>query len=367
MRGHRSLNDARDIRERASRGQELGHRDLVCRVHNGRHRASNLARFKRQGEAAEGAEIRLLEIERTHVREVHRSDRRVPALGVAHRVLDRYAHVRRAEVRFDRAVGELDHRVDAGLRVDDYPNRVVPHAEEMVRLDGLESFVHKRRRVDGDLGTHRPRRMSQRFLHRHGLEFSARPASEGSARCGQPYPRHLGTLLAEHALEDGRVLAVHRNEVVAGNELRHQLAADHERLLVRQRETLAGAESRDGRAQSRGAHERVEYEVAIGVLGKLDDRLRTRSHLGVGQQPRQSVGGGLVGKRQAAHPEGARLLRDRVRGRAGGQRHHLDALGEARGDLNGLSADRTGRAEDGDADGSHRRATSPPSKRAGSR
>ena len=52
---------------------------------------------------------------------------------------------------------ELDHAVHDRLRVHDHVDPIEAHAEQLVGLDHLEALVHQRRRVDGDLGAHRPR------------------------------------------------------------------------------------------------------------------------------------------------------------------------------------------------------------------
>ena len=59
-------------------------------------------------------------------------------------------------------------------------------------------------------------------------------------------------------------------------ELRHELAADDERLLVGEREVDALAERRDGRAEAGRADERVEDEVGAGLDDEPDEPLRRR-------------------------------------------------------------------------------------------
>ena len=51
--------------------------------------------------------------------------------------------------------------------MDDDVDVVVGGAEEVVRLDDLESLVHHRGRVYRDLGAHRPVRMLQSVRHLH--------------------------------------------------------------------------------------------------------------------------------------------------------------------------------------------------------
>src|SRR4051794_3499191 len=89
-----------------------------------------------------------------------------------------------AEMRERRAVDERDESVDDRLRVHDDVDRVVRRAEEMVRLDDLESLVHQRGRVDGDLAAHRPCRMLERLLDGDVLELGACATPEGAAGRG---------------------------------------------------------------------------------------------------------------------------------------------------------------------------------------
>ena len=58
-------------------------------------------------------------------------------------------------------------------------------AEEMMRLDQLEALVHERRRIDGDLGAHRPGRVRDRLLRRRLRDALRRPGAERPARGGQ--------------------------------------------------------------------------------------------------------------------------------------------------------------------------------------
>ena len=86
---------------------------------------------------------------------------------------------------------ELDHRVDDRLRVNDDVDFVGADAEQPVRLDHLESLVHQRRRVDGDLAAHPPRRMLQRIVGGDAPQARTRGGRETgrrkrSARGGAP-------------------------------------------------------------------------------------------------------------------------------------------------------------------------------------
>ena len=76
-------------------------------------------RPKRQRQAGEPRRVRRLELEPAGAGQIERRERRRPALRVRERILNRQPHVGHAELRDDRSIHELDHRVDDRLRVDD--------------------------------------------------------------------------------------------------------------------------------------------------------------------------------------------------------------------------------------------------------
>ena len=109
-------------------------------------------------------------------------------------------------------------------------------------------------------------------------------------------------------MRERRVLGVDGEQPLglALDEVHHELAADDERLLVRERERLAALQRRERGRQAGGAHERVEHDVALGVAGDglgglgADDQLdaldRARASL-------QVVGRVLVGDRDDRRQE----------------------------------------------------------------
>ena len=121
--------------------------------------AARRSRRRARGAGGERLDVGRLEGQRTELGEVERPHGDVDPLGVVQRIGDRHAHVRVAEVRERGAVAEQDERVDDRLRVHDDVDVLVGHAEEVVGLDDLEALVHQRRRVDGDLAAHGPRRV----------------------------------------------------------------------------------------------------------------------------------------------------------------------------------------------------------------
>ena len=144
--------------------------------------------------------------------EVGRRGRRWPPVGIGQRVLDRKSHVRGAQLGLEGAVHEPDGGVDDALRVDDHLDRVVVDIVQPVGLDDLQALVGERRRVDRDLGAHRPGRVAERLGGRDRGELLGRRIEERTARCGQDQARDRGHRLADEALPDRRVLRVDRAE-----------------------------------------------------------------------------------------------------------------------------------------------------------
>ena len=58
-------------------------------------------------------------------------------------------------------------------------------AEQMMRLDQFESLVHHRRRIDADLGAHRPVGMGDRLSGRHRCHSIASLVAERAAAGSQ--------------------------------------------------------------------------------------------------------------------------------------------------------------------------------------
>ena len=172
----RGLEQARDAREVQRAVEEPRHGDLVGRDQRGRRAGARAAGLAGDPERREARLVRARGSRAA--RPPTRSGggrRRREAVGVRERVLDGKSHVRGAQLGLQRAVHELDGRVDDALRMDDDVDRVVPDIVQPVRLDHLQALVGEGRGVDRDLGAHRPRRVAQGLLRRDRGE--RRPAS----------------------------------------------------------------------------------------------------------------------------------------------------------------------------------------------
>ena len=121
------------------------------------------------------------EIERADLRQVQARERRSHALRIQKRVLNRKLHVGGRELRHDRAVNVLDHRVHDRLWMNEDIDAIGRHREQMMRLDHLQAFVHQRCGVYRDLGPHRPIRVLESLFRRGGSNLRDCPATKRAA------------------------------------------------------------------------------------------------------------------------------------------------------------------------------------------
>ena len=222
--------------------QEGLHRDLVGGAEPGRGRAAAAAGLVGQVDAAEDGAVGRLEGQGLGPRPVESAEGRRGTVGPAEGVADGEAHVGLGQLGQRRPVAQLHHGVDDRLGVHHDLDPVVVDAEELVGLNDLEALVHQRRRVDGDLRPHGPRRVGQRVGHRDRAEPLGRPAPERTARGGEEQPGHVGRALQRgQALVQRAVLGVDRDDLGPGRAagLLHDGRAGDQRLLVGQRQPLA--------------------------------------------------------------------------------------------------------------------------------
>ena len=126
------------------------------------------------------------------------------------------------------------------------------NAEEPFGLSHLETLVHERSRVDGDLGSHVPCRMAERIGSSYLSQLLHGVMAERSARAGEQYLVYLVVVLAHQALEDGTVLAVDRQDgrMILLSQTAYQFASHDEGFLVGKTYLLAGLDGMDCRLKS---------------------------------------------------------------------------------------------------------------------
>ncbi len=173
-------------------------------------------------------------------------------------------------------------------------------------------------------------------------------AAEGAAGGGQHEALDRARLLGADQLEERRVLGVDRQQPRPRRlgQRRGQLAADHEALLVGERDVDPLAERDDRRPQAGRADDPVEDEVGAGAGDQLADPLLAGEHAAAPGAARP-LGGLGIGERDGRHAVLPRLLEQPLPARARRQADDLELLGRG-DDLQRLRADRPGRPENHD-------------------
>ena len=111
--------------------------------------------------------------------------------------------------------------------------------------------------------------MGERLGGRDGFERGAAATAERTAGCRQHEPADLVALARAQRLRDRRVLGVDRHDLSGTRECGDEVAADDERLLVRERERAARLERRERRAEPDRAGDAVEHDVGLDVADEL--------------------------------------------------------------------------------------------------
>ena len=349
----RALEQARDVGEAATAGEEVRDRGLV-RAGEGRGRAVVAApRLEHGHECRKAALVDGREGERATAREVHlgRGPRR-QAVGVADRHLDRQTHVGLAELRLHGAVDEGDHAVHDRLAMLKHIDAVERDVEQPARLDRLEPLVEERGAVDGDLRAHLPRRVVERLFRRHVLERREIVIAERAAGGREREAIDRLRCFAPQALPDRGVLGVNRAQLRAAGAVllehrTYRMSSDHEHFLVRDRHGLPGRErSQRGRHAGKPAR-RDHHEINVVARrhhveglpgGRIAELAGERTGVHAGPRPR---GGGT---------EFLHLPAQHADVAAGTDRRDTKAVRERPDHVKGLLSDRPGGAEDGDAD-----------------
>ena len=133
-------------------------------------------------------------------------------------------------MRDDGTIVELDHRMNLGLALDDNDDIVHTHVKQMLGFDTLKPLVHKGRRIDGDLGTHIPRGMSQRIGRGDRSKLIARATKERTTRARKPDAVRLTRILALIALENRRMFGINGKHLARLDHGHNKVAAHNERF-----------------------------------------------------------------------------------------------------------------------------------------
>ena len=168
-----------------------------------------------------------------------------------------------------------DQAVHDRLRVHHDVEPVRRQAEQIMRLDQLQSLVHQTRRVDRHFRPHHPVGMGERFFARGRADALGAPFAERAAGSGYGHFLDRVRIARADRLEQGVVLGIHRQQrrPRATRRLHHRFAGADQRLLVGERDRAPGRDRGEGRSQPRGADDRRNHQIGVAQRGLLD-RLR---------------------------------------------------------------------------------------------
>ena len=177
------------------------------------------------------------------------------------------------------------------LRVNQHLNLVSFYAEEPFGFDHLETLVHHRSRVDGDLCTHIPCRVAQGVSLGHMGNLLHRLQTERTARGRQQDLLDGVLILTDETLEDGRVLTIDRQDggVVLLGQLQDQFTGNHQCLLVGETNRLTCLDGMDGGVQTGETDHGSKHHVDRTCLHNLVECLGTGIHFDVGQVAHQRL------------------------------------------------------------------------------
>ena len=166
---------------------------------------------------------------------------------------DGRAHVGRRQMRHGGAVLVTDQAMHDRLGMHHHAELFRRQGEKEMRLDQFQPLVHQGGAVERNLAAHRPVGMGDRLFHRGGAHALQRPFAERAARGGDgDQIGFRGIARAQH-LEDGIVLAVHRQDLGAGflHGVAEHRARRHHAFLVGQRHHHAAADGGQRRLDAR--------------------------------------------------------------------------------------------------------------------
>ena len=156
-------------------------------------------------------------------------------------------------------------------------------AKEPYGLDEFQTLVHQGGGVDGDLRAHIPvgvfkgvcTGLAAQLLGGHTEEGTAGGSEQNLGQTG-------GALLILQALEDGRVFAVHGQQLhaVLFHSLRDQMSAGDKALLVGQRQVVAALDGAQAGTKAGNAHNAVQHHVRAVQRCQFLQPLRAGEQLG---------------------------------------------------------------------------------------
>ena len=236
------------------------------------------------------------------------------------------------------------------LWMNQHLNLLGRNAEEPLSLCHLETLVHQRRRINGNLGAHIPGRMLQRIGSGNLLQLLVGKVAERTARAGKEELLYLVITLAHQTLEDGAVLAIHRKDrhMVFLGKIADQLTSHHQGLLVGKTDLLASLDGMDGWLQTGKTYHGCKHHINRLCLHDIAERLGTGIDLDIRfitEQILQLVIMRLIGNHYSSRMELMRLLGKLLHPVIGGKAIYLVKVAVLLDDIQRLCANTSRRTE----------------------
>ena len=276
--GHDALDGVPDLGERRAAFDERSNSDFVGGIQDGGQGAAGVAGVAGEVEGREVLGAWGFEGQAGELGEVERGEVVRDAVRVGDSVLNGEAHVAVAELGEDTAVFKLDHAMYDALGVDDDFDLGHGDVEQPFGLDHFQAFVEESGGVDGDLATHFPRGVFECLSKGDEWELFCRQSAEGAAAGGEQETAEGISVPAFEALEDGVVLAIHREETHAfgfgsGGD---GFARHDEDFFTGDGEVHATVNGGEGGGETGGADDGDEDEICFDSLHQIDQALGTR-------------------------------------------------------------------------------------------
>src|SRR5437016_2051290 len=162
--------------------------------------------------------------------------------------------------------------MDCGLRMYDHADLRGRQVEQSAGLDDLETFVHQRRRINGDAVAHFPCGMIQRLGNSDIGKFGYRSIQKRSARSGEPDAADFIHPTTAQALMDGIMLAIDRKKPLAlpagfgGDEL----SGGYEAFLIGKTHGFSRFDGFVSGLEPGNTNDRANHEIGFGMSSDCD-------------------------------------------------------------------------------------------------
>ncbi len=147
-------------------------------------------------------------------------------------------------------------------------------------FDDLKALVHQGGRIDGHLFPHLPARVPQGLLGGHIFESLDRIVEKGPSGGCQDDAVNVFSMVADHGLENGAVLAVDGKDVYPHTPrfLHHDFTAHDQGLFIRQSNVFFGLDRGKCGDQTDGPDKCRNDHIGLVQGGDLDQSLDTMNN-----------------------------------------------------------------------------------------